>query len=104
MPTTISPAREESNANLLQNEFVNALRTETGLQGEYAAMIAAALVRGMRKQLGGQRVYIPTYPANEQRDTAIRQRFNGQNAAELCAEFDISRTRLYQIAAQRKTQ
>lgn len=97
MPTITSPAREESNANLLQNEFVNALRTETGLQGEYAVMIASALVRGMRKQLGGQRVYIPTWHQNDLRDADIRRRFNGQNRAELCAEYDITSARLYQI-------
>ena len=94
---TTSPAREESNANLLQHEFVTALQTETGLQGEYAAMIAKAMVTGLRKQLGGQRVYIPSWQENEKRDAQIRERFNGRNRSELCAEFNISSTHLYRV-------
>lgn len=101
MPQTFSPAQEESSAALLQNEIVNALTAETGLQGEYALAIAAAVAKGLRKQVGSQRIYIPAWPRNMERDAQIRREFNGRNTAEILTKHNISRSLLYQIVGKK---
>ncbi len=92
-----SPAREESSAIFLQKEMQDILKVETGLHDEFAASIAAALVRGWRKRAGSQRIYIPGPTDYESRDAAIRREFNGANCEEVCRKHGIKRSRLYQI-------
>lgn len=92
-----SPAREESSAIFLQKEMQDILKVETGLHDEFAAAIAAALVRGWRKRAGRQTIYIPGEPKNLERDNDIRREFNGTNREEVCRKHGISRSRLYQI-------
>ena len=75
------------------------LKVETGLHDEFAASIAAALVRGWRKRAGKQTIYIPGPTDYESRDDAIRREFNGTNREEICRKHSISRSRLYQIVS-----
>ena len=92
-----SPAREESSALFLQREMQDILTTETGLKPEFAALIAAALVAGWRKRAGRQSIYIPSPADHAGRNEQIKRKFNGTNRAEVCKEYGISRSRLYQI-------
>jgi Mor family transcriptional regulator len=92
-----SPAREESNALFLQREMQDILKVEIGMHDEFSTGIAAALVRGWRKRAGGQRIYIPSEPKNETRNSQIKQEFKGDNRAEICKKYNISPSRLYQI-------
>lgn len=99
-PAKPQPTREDDNALLLQNELIDIVREEIGMNEEFATPIAGAIVRGLRKRVGGQRIYVPTAPKDESRDAAIFRRFNGTNGAELCREYEIGRSRLYQIIAK----
>ena len=97
MTHTTSPAREESSALFLQSEMQAIIKTEIGMHDDFAAMIAAAVVAGLRKRAGGQSIYIPTPTDFKTRDAQIRAEFNGTNRAEVCRKHSISRSRLYQI-------
>ena len=57
------------------------------------------LYEGARRH-GARRIYVPAMDKSV-RDAAIRAKFNGQNAAECCREFGISRTSLYRIVGRR---
>lgn len=102
MTSKSSPAKEESSAILLQREMQDILKKEIGLVEEFAAMLAAAIVRGWRKRAGGCRIYIPGILDFASRNAEIKRRFNGTNQDELCREFGISRRRLYQIATSKE--
>jgi Mor family transcriptional regulator len=94
-----TPGQREDDAWLLKAEFTEDLRTHAGLCEQEAARLAALLVQSLRLRHGARRIYIPGVDKSE-RDAAIRQRFNGLNAAACCREFNISRSRLYEIAGQ----
>lgn len=91
-----TPAQREDNALMLQSEFTTIVREETGMNETFASMVAAAIVRGMRRQYGGQQLYVPCVDKTE-RNAAIRREFHGTNAGEICRRYDISRPRLYEI-------
>lgn len=80
----------------LQYELTAIVRDEIGMNEHFASQVAEALMRGLRKKLGGQEVYIPVHDRRA-RDEAIRAEFNGRNQAEICRRYRISRSRLYQI-------
>lgn len=104
--TPSTPAQIEDHAIQLHREFVSIVREEIGMNEQFANDIAAAMVRGMRKRYGGQTlgskgsIYVPSL-GHGQRNAAIRAKFIGTNSAELCKEYGISRSRLYQIAAEK---
>ena len=54
----------------------------------------------LRRHLGGRRVYVRA-PDNKARDAEIRRRYNGRNRIELCHEFRISKSTLYQIVGRK---
>lgn len=98
--TLRSPAQREDDAMLLESEFTEIVRAEIGMHEQFASQIARAIVRGLRRTHGARRIYIPGVDRSE-RDAAIRAKFNGANAAEVMREFNVSRSRLYEIAGKR---
>lgn len=95
-----SHAQREDDALLLVSEFTEDLRDGCGLPEVDAARIAQKLVHRFRLRHGARRIYVPAVDKTE-RDAAIRKKFNGQNAADCCREFGISRSRLYEIVGAR---
>lgn len=95
-----TPAQREDDAMLLVAEFTEDLRLGCGLPEAQAGEMARKLVDRFRLRHGARRIYVPA-PDRSVRDAAIRAKFNGQNAAEICREFCISRTRLYEIVGRR---
>ncbi len=97
--------KRDDAAVALQYEFTAIVREEIGMNEGFASQIAAALVRGMRRRFRGQRLgdyYLAEQTASEreERDSAIRAEFNGQNRDEICQKFGISKTHLYRIVAK----
>jgi Mor family transcriptional regulator len=89
-------ATQDRAADLLHSEITAAVREEVGMNEAFASQIAGAIVRGLSRRLGAQRIYIPA-PDRSTRDADIYDRFIGSNARELCAEYGISRSRLYEV-------
>ncbi len=91
-----TPAQREDEAMLLESEFTEIVRTEIGMHEAFAAQIARAIVKGLRRVHGAKRIYIPGVDKTE-RNAAIRAEFNGRNHAHVMSKFNISRARLYEI-------
>jgi len=102
MTTPMTDGQTEDAATLLQSELTQIMRTETGLHESLASLFAAAAVTGLRRNHGGASIYIPSI-GNTERDRAILREFDGTNPHEICQRYDISRSRLYQIAATKTT-
>lgn len=100
--TTPTAGQAEDAATLLQSEITQIMRAETGLHESLASLFAAAAVTGLRRTHGGTSIYIPSI-GNAERDRSILREFNGTNAREICQRYDISRSRLYEIAATKPT-
>jgi len=103
---TNQPKRDDG-AIALQHEFTAIVREEIGMNEGFASQIAEALVRGLRRRFRGQNLgdyYLAEQSAadREERDAAIRAEFNGQNRAEVCQKYGISKSRLYQIVTPDK--
>lgn len=106
--TEHSPAQIEDKVIQLHRDMVEIVQDELGLNEKFANPLAAALVNGLRKRYGGNTVgrrggiYIPA-PGKEERNAAIRARFDGTTASRdaLCKEFDISRSHFYTITGRR---
>lgn len=94
-----SPTLAEDAAIQLERDFVDIVREEIGMSEGFANLFAQALVRGLRRRLGGQDIYIPA-PDRSARDAAIRREFNGRNLDELMRRYGVSRRRIYQIAGE----
>lgn len=97
-PQTLGQA--EDAAVQLEHDFVGIIRDEIGMHEPLATVFSRALVRGLRRVLGGQDLYIPT-PDKSERDASIRRDYNGQNMDELMRLHGIGRTRFYEIIGQR---
>ena len=97
MTHATSPAREESSALFLQGEMQAIIKSKIGMHDDFAAMVASAVVEGLRERAGGQSIYIPTSTDFKTRDEQIKREFNGTNRADVCRKHNISRSRLYQI-------
>ena len=95
-----TPAQREDDAMLLVAQITETLRVKCCIPEAQAGSMAKVVVDEMRLQNPAQRLYLPA-PDRSVRDAAIRAKFNGQNAAECCREFKISRTRLYEIVGRR---
>lgn len=98
--TSLTPGQSEDAAVQLEHEITSIVREEIGMHEGLAGLIAAAMVRGLRRRLGGQELYIPA-PDRSARDASIRREFTGTNVDELMRRHDLSRTRIYQIVGQR---
>ena len=91
-------ARNEDAAATLQMEVTEIVRAEIGYNEAFASSIASAIVRGLRRKLGGQEVYIPA-PDRSERDAAIRREFNGTNLAEVCQRHGVSKSTVYRLCS-----
>lgn len=85
----------EDAAAALHFEFTHIVREEVGFNEVFASQIAEAIVRGLRKRLGGQEIYVPA-PSKSERIAAVRREFNGRNRDEICRKYGISRTTFYE--------
>ena len=100
-PIFLSPGQTEDAAVQLEHDITNIVRVEIGMHEGMAATFAQAVVRGLRRQLGGQQLYIPA-PDKSQRDASIRRDLLGAaNVDDLMRRHGLSRTRIYEIAGQR---
>lgn len=96
----LTPGQSEDAAVQLEHDFMTILREEIGMNESIGGIFAAAMVRGLRRRLGGRELYIPA-PDRSERDAAIRRDFNGSNVDELMRRHGISRARIYQIVGER---
>jgi Mor family transcriptional regulator len=96
----LTVGQAEDAAVQLQQDMVAIVREEIGMHEAIAALFAGALVRGLRRRMGGQELYIPA-PDRSERDAAIRREFDGTNLAEIMARFNVGRSRVYEISNRR---
>ena len=75
---------------------------ESGEEPLDAAKMGIRVAERLRVHCGGQKIYIPkaTQYVCFQRDQEIFDKWNGVNTRELCNEYSITDTRLYQIIAR----
>jgi Mor family transcriptional regulator len=90
----------EDKAAELKFELTNIVSEEIGMNEAFASQIAEALVRGLRKRMGGQDIYIPA-PNKSARDAAIKAEFNGRNLDALCDKYQLGRSAIYKIVNQK---
>ncbi|MFL9669000.1 Mor transcription activator family protein [Variovorax sp. AB1(2024)] len=98
--TPQTAGQAEDAAVQLEHDFVGIIRDEIGMHEPLATVFSRALVRGLRRVLGGQDLYIPT-PDKSERDASIRRDYNGDNMEELMRAHGIGRTRFYEIIGAR---
>lgn len=84
----------------LQQDLVEIVREEIGMHEAIASVFASAVVRGLRRRMGGSDLYIPS-PDLSDRDASIRREFDGKNLAHIMAKYNVKRSRVYQICARR---
>lgn len=93
-------AKNEDAAVALLYEMTTIVREEIGMNELFAAQIAEAITRGLRRRLGGEYHYIPA-PDKTERDAAIRAQFNGRNLEEVARCHGVSRRQAYRIVTKR---
>lgn len=66
---------------------------------EQAWELAKEAANALRKEWAGEKVYIPKREAEDMaaRNMEIWNRFDGSNSDDLCREYDLTISRLYQI-------
>lgn len=96
----LTAGQAEDAAVQLQQDLVEIVREEIGMHEAMASVFASAVVRGLRRRMGGGELYIPA-PDRSDRDAGIRREFDGKNLAHVMAKFNVSRTRVYEICARR---
>lgn len=72
---------------------------QQGIAPEKAAEVGMQAAEHVRKNYGGQMLYLPKghFEEHERRDYEIWDRFNGRNHAELADHYGLSVVRIYQI-------
>jgi Mor family transcriptional regulator len=81
-------------------ELASIVQEEIGMNERFALQIAEALVAGLVKRWGGQRLYMPkrgTKADIAERDALIRKEFNGQNLEQVMAKHGLSKSAIYKI-------
>lgn len=96
----LTVGQAEDAAVQLQQDLVEIVREEIGMHEALASVFASALVRGLRRRMGGGDLYIPS-PNLSDRDASIRREFDGKNLVHIMAKFNVKRSRVYQICARR---
>lgn len=81
-------------------EVTAAIQEGLGYEEQIAAQMAQPITDALRRRNPAERLYIPA-PDKRSRDEAVRREFNGRNAREVCDRHGISRSRLYEIIADR---
>lgn len=88
------------------DQAAETLSTVGGLAPSVADALAVAITNKMAQAWGGQFIYFPkgnwnggalTYLDLEERDWQIEREYNGTNRKEICTQYNISSSRLYQI-------
>jgi DNA invertase Pin-like site-specific DNA recombinase len=75
-------------------EMTAILMEEIGLKEHFAALLAEAIVKGMRHRFGKQKVYIPATDRTALYKEMVAK-FNGRNATEVLKSTGISKTTFY---------
>ena len=83
----------------LRERIQRVIHQATGLREEFASPLASRILDELNRHFRGERIYFSL--SNEQRDAAIRERFNGRNRDELIREYDISRATFYRVIGER---
>jgi Mor family transcriptional regulator len=96
----LTAGQAEDAAVQLQHDMVAIVREEIGMHESIATVFASALVRGLRRNRGGEELYIPA-PDRTERDAAIRREFDGNNLEKIMAKHNVKRTRVYEICGRR---
>lgn len=71
-----------------------------GVSKPLAADLSKALLECIKNAFEGDCLYIPKVNKQE-RNNAIKKRFNGVNHNEVCAEFEVSKSTLYRVLGER---
>lgn len=88
---------KEDNALSMRWRISRTLRARAPfLDEKYSEDLAGAIMEDLRREFGGDEIYLPA-PDKTARDDDIKRRWSGRNADEICEEYRISRRRLYQI-------
>jgi Mor family transcriptional regulator len=92
-------ARNVSPMQALEDELVQAMMVDTGLQAAMARFMVAPIIRHLCSEYGGDRIYIPK--AREIPAADIVAAFNtSRDVQAVCTEFGISRATLYRLLGQ----
>ena len=85
---------------------IAAFLVDRGFDATLAQELGADCAEYVRRDWGGQRIYIPTGKEFElgQRDRDLAARWNGRNTRELCIEFRITETHLRRVVAAFRAQ
>ena len=83
-------------------EILADLLREKGHDQVAANEIAFQAAESVRREFGGQLLYIPKGTAFDtgERDAEIYRKFDGQNTKELAHEYDLSEQTVYRILAR----
>ena len=86
----------------LMREMIEIVRQELAVDACAADQIAAAIMRGMRRHFGAQKIYIPEQTRQEksERDAAIKREYNGHNLEEVKHAHNVSRTTVYRACGK----
>ncbi len=107
MNMTESNTLDEDAAVQLKVTMETIVMEYLGLNAALAGPFAATIVDGMRKKMGGNRVYIPASKTKkatvndcEARDREILRMYNGRNMEDVMKLFGVSRRSVFR-AVQR---
>lgn len=88
----------------LQTRVVTIIRERTGLHDYLARPIADDILQAMRRNLGGERVYIPERARAERAElyALIAREYDGTNRDALCRRHHISRRTFYRAVRRER--
>ncbi|WP_026802495.1 hypothetical protein [Arenimonas oryziterrae] len=89
--------READQAQELFGEILGAICRDTGLREELAMPYAEAAFAFLQSVHGGQRLYIPAADRKHLIDKIVSHYNRHGDASKTCAEFGISRRKLYYL-------
>lgn len=111
MNTVTNNTLDEDAAVQLKVQMEGIVMEFLGLNANLAAPFAASIVDGMRRRMGGNRVYIPAAKTKlsieaerSARDREIAEMFNGRNLKEVMAHFGVSRRSVYRAVERTRKQ
>ena len=98
---TMTAGQAEDSVLQLQYDLVEIATADLGMHEVDASRVASALVAGLRKRYGGERLgrrglYIPA-PSKQERNEAIRRDFDGTNAEAVMRLHGIRRSTFYRV-------
>lgn len=98
----MSKARDADATEHLRCLAIAAIVRETGLNEEHALPFANAMIHALQQSYGGDRLFIPKPPANdddfrERKDQIRDLLLNGASAAKVCRRFRVHRSTLHRM-------